>query len=215
MAIKLTNTNLIAGNGIVAIPLTATLMLFSSLTPPVSITDMRNSIEAAQAAPFDNNDWSNLVNQLASLSLDQTVLTLDERTVYNELRAAASIPPSRRCCGTLIPSLGDGKTSIAAYPHSGNPNHVTIEISASAEYTCDIAKIQVEFNPVGAAPDPVSEPVPFMFSRCEGEKSIWGNYDVEFPSNPTGGVYGLEFVYIYTSGATSTAYVPVYQLTIP
>lgn len=215
MAIKLMNPNLIEGNGTVAMPLTATLMLFSALTPPVSIADMRNSLEAAQAAPFAINDWDNLVNQLAALSLDETVLTIDERTVYNELRAAASIPPSRRCCGSATPAQGDGLSSIAAYPHAGDPLHVTIEITTSPEYTCDIQKIHVALNPVGFAPDPVLEPVGFNFSQCNNGQPVWGNYDVEFPSDPSGGVYDLEYTYYYISGATETVYAPVYQLAIP
>ena len=217
MAFELTTNNFNNGQGYVVMPLLATLMLFSSLTPPVELVDMRAELEAAQPQPFTDDDWSVLVKQLAAVQLVDSSLTADERSVYNTLRVAASPPPSTRCCGTVTPSSGDGATEAYLYMRTGSATWETkIELHIDKAYTCDIATIEVVLAEVGAAPpNTVGTPVDLVFQGCNDlGRAVYSYYWAEFTANPLGFDYNFELNYKDASGGTIAVYARAADTTV-
>ena len=215
MAFELTVNNFNNGQGYVVMPLLASLMLFSSLTAPVSIADMRSELEAAQPQPFEDDDWNVLVAQLAAVQLDTSVLTSAERAVYNTLRSAASPPPSTRCCSTVIPSLSDGLTQGYLYSRAGAPTQVAVEFHIDKSYTCNIATIEVTLNAVGLAPP--ATPVVFAvnYTNCNDlGKAVYSYYWATFLVSPVGSQYSFEVTYKDANGVIIAAYTTAYDVTV-
>ena len=216
MAFELTPNNFNNGQGYVVMPLIATLMLFSSLTPPVDIADMRAALETAQPQAFENDDWNLFVSQLAAVQLVDSTLTAPERAVYNTLRAAASPAPSTRCCSTVIPSLGDGLTQGFLYLRTGSlTNETRVEFHVDKSYTCNIATIDVTLNAVGGAP--AASPVIFEvnFGSCNDlGKAVYSYYWATFASSPLTEQYTFEVTYKDAAGAVIVAYTTAYNVTV-
>ena len=215
MAFKLTANNFNNGQGYVVMPLLASLMLFSSLTAPVSIADMRAALEAAQPQPFEDDDWNVLVSQLAAVQLDTSVLTSAERAIYNTLIATASPPPSTRCCSNVIPSLGDGLTQGFLYSRVGATTQVAVEFHVDKSYSCDIATIEVTLNAVGAAP--AASPVLFNvnFANCNDlGKAVYSYYWATFGVSPVGSQYSFEVTYKDANSNIIASYVTSYNVTV-
>ena len=216
MAFELLPNNFNNGQGYVVMPLIATLMLFSSLSAPVSVADMRAELETAQPQPFENDDWDLFVSQLAAVQLQDGVLTEAERSVYNTLRAAASPPPSTRCCGTAIPVNGDGLTVGGLYLRTGSATFQTqIELSFDKSYTCDIATIEVTLGVIGAAPSPIIATNEVGFTNCnDSGQAVHSFFWVEFPSSPIGESYNFEFNFKDSAGATIVTYAAAYNTVV-
>ena len=216
MAFKLLPNNFNNGQGYVVMPLIASLMLFSSLTPPVDIADMRAALETAQPLPFENDDWDLFVKQLAAVQLVDLALTVDERSIYNTLRAAASPAPSTRCCGAIIPSFADGLTIGALYSRTGSATWETqIELKFDKAYTCDIATVEVTLGIIGGAPAPIVATNELAFINCNDlGQAVYSKFWVEFVSDPTGKSYNFEFNFKDASGATIATYAANYNTPI-
>ena len=216
MAFELTPNNFNNGQGYVVMPLIATLMLFSSLTPPVDIADMRAALEAAQPQAFENDDWDLFVSQLAAVQLVELTLTADERSVYNTLRAAASPAPSTRCCGAVVPSFNDGLTVGALYLRTGSATWETqIELRFDKSYTCDIATVEVTLGVIGGAPVPTNPTNELAFTTCnDSGQVVYSKFWVEFPSDPTGESYNFEFDFKDASGVSIAIYAANYNTPI-
>jgi len=216
MAFELLPNNFNNGQGYVVMPLLATLMLFSSLSAPVSVADMRAELETAQPQPFENDDWDLFVSQLAAVQLQDGVLTEAERSVYNTLRAAASPPPSTRCCGTAIPANSDGLTEGKLYLRTGSvTNQTQVQLSFDKSYTCDIATVEVTIGELGGAPVPDNPTNEVYFTGCNDlGQAVYSYFWVTFPSNPIGGTYNLEFHFKDSAGATIASYAAAYNTVV-
>ena len=147
--------------------------------------------------------------------MDTSVLTSAERAIYNTLIAAASPPPSTRCCSTVIPFLGDGLTQGYLYSRAGAPTQVAVEFHIDKSYTCNIATIEVTLNAIGAAP--AASPVLFNvnFANCNDlGKAVYSYYWATFTSSPVGLDYTFEVTYKDANSNIIASYVTSYNVTV-
>lgn len=195
------------------------LKRFNTLVAPVTITDMRNELEAGQPVGYiSDSDWTNFLNDLGNLPLDYTSLVASERAIINTIRQAITPEPQQACCGSVTPSAGDGLTAINGYYRTGTtlPWQYTIEVELDSTLTCDIKSIDCTL--VGAPAVTSANPFTLYFSRCEViggvTKSIFSASWVEWGADPAGNNYDVSYDFKDANGISLAAYAATYQLNL-
>ena len=219
MAFVLTTAQAQNGLGNQAGQALLSLKRFATLTPPVTITDMRNELEAGQPVGYiTNNDWDSFLTDLGNLGLDYTSLIASERAIINTIRQAINPEPQQACCGIVVPSSGDGLTAINGYYRTGTtaPYQYTIEVELDSTLTCDIKSIDCTL--VGAPAVTSSNPFTLYFARCEViggvTKSIFSTSWVEWGLNPAGNSFDVNYDFKDANGISIAAYAATYLLNL-
>lgn len=215
MAFKLALSNYNSGVESQAAQVLGNLKYIATLTPPITIADIRTDYETSQFQAFSNDGWDNFIQSIATIELDKTALTVAERAIMNTLIEYISPPPKTGCCeigGNVTPSAGDGYTTFNDYYRTGStaPYQYEFECIADKIYTCDIDTLEVTFTPVGGAPAVTSASPTVMTSNgCDGNSDrVMFNVWVEFASSPSGQSYNLSLVWKDGNGLTLASYSP-------
>lgn len=219
MAYKLTTDNFDTSGEANAGKSVAALNYFAALTPPVTETLMRTSLETGQFQPFTDAAWNALLRDLSSLSIDASALTAAERSVLNTIYEVVSPPPQKGCCGiggSVTPSIGDGYTDIAGFYRTGStaPYQYEIQMVLNKILTCDIDTIEVTYTPSGGAPAVTSaNPATLYANGCNlSEEAVFNDLWFTTATDPAGFFYDLSLTYKDKDGLVITTYIPVYQL---
>lgn len=197
-----------------------TLKRLATLTPPITEAAMRAEVEASQPVGFMSDaEWGLFAYGLASLGVVDASLTTTERGVLNVLKTVAAPPPQQQCCTTsgATPANSDGLSSIAG---QSLPGSLTFEhkivLTLSNTYTCDIASVEVDLTPTGAAPAVTStNPFDVTFDSCDntGDSNfsfVWAT----FASDPAGESYDVILTYKDATGGTIVTYPASYSLNL-
>jgi hypothetical protein len=217
MAYELLLNNFTSGLEANAAKSLATLLLFDTLTPPVTEALMRATLEAGQLQPYSNDGWLNLVSQLSNTSLNLSALTTGQRTIINTLRTIVSPPPQNVCSG--VTPVTEGLTGVNAYEQLGFPNfqhEFELRLEGSVDET--IQSVEVTLVPIAAAPAILtSNPFTVTFKQCSGGFKFMSNINVQFGGNPSGESYDITNLdFLDADGATITSFNPaLYNWNIP
>ena len=195
------------------------LKRFAALTPPITLTDMRNELEASQPVGYiSDNDWASFLSDLGNLSLDYPFLNATERGVLNTIRQEINPTPQLACCGAVTPSSGDGLTSIQGYYLTGStsPWEYTIELRLDSSIDCDIKQIDVQL--IGAPAVTSANPFTLYFDRCDViggvQYQIFSISFITFGADPAGNNYDVNLDFKDGDGISLAAYAATYQLAL-
>lgn len=198
-----------------SIKLLAAYNYLATLTPPITETLMRTTLEAGQPSTFDDESWDNFANKMSNLGLDNASLTLVERSVVNTFREIQSPDPRTACCGIVIPSSGDGLSSIEGYQKSGTTTDYEIQLTLSDTYSCSIKQVEVNLTPVGLAPAVTgTNPFAVNFWQCDTTGAIYSFLYQTFAADPTGFSYTVDLNYVDPDGAATATYTAAYTLNL-
>ncbi len=182
MAFKASLISLTKGLGTQTAQNIATLNYLASLSTPITETVMRDELKAGQFDDFDDDDWTSLMQQLASISWEDGSLTAAERSVVNTIYEAAAPSPTGACCGAVAPDATN--TSMAMSARTGSPTwQHSIDVKLNTDVDCNVHSIEI----VLAGGPPVTDPVTAIayFHKCAAN--------------------GRHFLYLWTSYATDPA----------
>ena len=190
----------------------ATLKYFVTLATPVTEAVMRADLETAQFQAFDNNEWATFMAQMASVSLDETVLTAAEASIVNVIRAAVMPDPSQDCCDGDVPTSVN--TSVAVYPliGSGTWQHA-IEVKMAITTDCNVKSVDVTLTGV-----PATVPLTFkcLFEECTPNGRYFKYYWTTYAGDPTGVNYAINLDFKDADDVSITSFVPTYSpITFP
>jgi hypothetical protein len=215
MAFKLALSNFNSGVESQAAQVLTCLKYFATLTPPVTVANIRTDLETSQFQAFSNDGWDNFIQAVATIELDNSALTVAERAIFNTLIEYISPPPKTGCCeigGDVKPSLGDGLTTFNDYYRTGStlPYQYEFEAILDKTYTCDIETLEVTFTPTGGAPNVTSASPTVMTSNgCNSNSDrILFNVWVELDGDPSGESYNLSLVWKDGNGTIIDSYSP-------
>lgn len=76
-----------------------------SAVSPFTIPNVKAALDLGQIQPFDTAGFDQFLNELYSLDLDYSSLTLAERTALNVIREYLDPPAQATCCGSDVPTL--------------------------------------------------------------------------------------------------------------
>lgn len=176
-----------------------------SLVSPFTIANVKTALDSGQIQPFDTAGFDQFLNELYSLDLDYSSLTLAERTALNVIREYLDPPAQATCCGSDVPTLLNVVSIF--YQRVGS---ATFEYEAQLQLddsvTCDVYDLQLAISPQVGSPAVVSSPVICNFFQCQSTKAIYSYLWVDFASDPTGFGYDIE---ILPRDSTGTPVVPV------
>ena len=207
MAFKLALATYVTGLEQEAAKELATLKYFATLAPPVTEAVMRADLETAQFQAFSNDGWDGFMAQMASVSLDETVLTAAEASIVNVIRAAVDPDPSYDCCGVDVPSSLN--TAIGIYPlvGSGTWQHA-IEIRMGTTTDCNVKSVDVTLTGV-----PATIPLTFkcLFEQCTSSSRVFKYYWTTYGADPTGVNYAINLDFKDADDISIVSFVPTYS----
>jgi hypothetical protein len=193
----------------------SSLVLFDAvLTPPVLVADMKALLETAQIQPYSANGWAAFLQIVGNLSLDDTVLTLAERSIINTIRAEIDTDPQQACCGTVIPSIGLGQTSPFIFQRTGAPTFAEIGVKLQPNISCLIRSVKVTLT--GAVALVTPQPFTMYFANCDvNQNSIFNKIWIEFAADPTAsGNYDVTYDFLDANNVSLATYTELAQLPI-
>lgn len=215
MAFKLALENYTAGLESQAAQVLATMKHIATLTPPITVADIRTDLETGQFQAFSNDGWDAFIRSIANVTFDDATLTVAERAIINTLREYISPPPKNGCCGfgtPVIPSVGDGLHTISDFYRTGStaPYQYQIRCTCDPTYTCDIETLELTLAPVGGAPAVTSASPSILTSNgCDNNQNRLMDYIwLEFGASPTGWSYNLSFIWKDANGTIISSYSP-------
>lgn len=207
MAFKLTLANFTAGLEADAAKTQLSLQFFAGLTTPTTEAVMRAAAELLQLQAYSNEGWLDLMSQLANISIDESVLTAQERSVMNVIRSVQQPSPSLDICG-VVPVV-TGLTSMAFRPFVGSLTwQHQIEVKLDPSTTCDIKSVDVTL--VGA---PASIPVTFKctFDKATAAGRIFSRVWIAFGANPSGNNYTISLDFKDENDLSIDVFTPSYS----
>jgi hypothetical protein len=194
MAFKLALANYTAGLEPNAAKELATLKYFNTLTPPVTESVMRTDLETGQFQAFSNDGWLAFMTQMANVSLDESALTVSERTIINTIRAVVTPEPEFDCCG--VAPIVEALTTAKAFKMLGFPafQH-EFEFQIDGTVDCAVRSVEITLVPIGIAPAITSaNPFKVTFKECSGGVKLLSKIDVTFAADPAGEAYDITLV---------------------
>jgi len=222
MAFEVLEPNLAIGLESKAIRLIATLNYLITLPAPITESVMRLDLEAGQPVTagrptaFTDAGWLDFVAQLSRLTLDESALTVAERTLMNTLRTIVVPTPQSFCCG--VAPITDGLTSVAAFLQVGFPNfRREFELKILGAADCALESVVVTLVPIGPAPAVTSaNPFNLFFKECRDDSKYLSNVVVEFAGDPAGESYEITNLdFLDADGASIVNFAPSYDWVIP
>ena len=207
MAFELTPDNRTNGLEADATKTQCTLQFFASLSTPTTEAVMRTAAELGQSAPYSNEGWLAVMAQLANVSLVESSLTAQERSVYNVIRSVVTPDPSLDCCGA--DPVVSGLTSIAIYPFVGSVTFQhQIEVKLTNTTSCDIKSVDVTLTGI-----PATVPLTFKctFDKCTPAGRIFTYLWTTYASDPTGVSYAISCDFKDSDDISITSFVPAYS----
>jgi hypothetical protein len=161
-----------------------------SVVSPFTIANVKTALDSGQIQPFDTAGFDQFLNEIYSLDLDYTSLTLAERTALNVIREYLDPPAQATCCGSDIP---DPSNMVPVfYERVGSASfEYEMQIQLDFSVTCDVYDIEVSFAPlVPTDPNPLVSPVICKFFKCD-TKAIYSYLWADFTGSPTGKTYSV------------------------
>lgn len=215
MAFKLALENYTAGLESQAAQVLATMKHIATLTPPITVADIRTDLETGQFQAFSNDGWDAFIRSIANVTFDDATLTVAERAIINTLREYVAPPPKTGCCeigGNVTPSSGDGLYAFSDFYRTGStaPYQYQFRCTLDQTYRCDIDTLEVTFTPTGGAPAVTSASPSILTSNgCDANQDRLMDYIwLEFGSSPTGQSYNLSLFWKDANGTTITSFSP-------
>jgi hypothetical protein len=172
MAFKLSLGTYVTGIEAQAARSLATLKHFSTITPPVTEAAMRADLETSQFQAFSNDEWTVFMGQMASVDLDESVLTAAELSIINVLKAATIADPALDCCGIDVPDSTNVSFGVSALIGSATWQHA-IEVKMGNTTDCRVKSVDVTLTGV-----PATVPLTFkcLFEECATNGRIFKYY---------------------------------------
>lgn len=188
MAFKVSLTGLKKGLGVQSAFNIAILRHFATITPPITEAAMRANLETGQFNAFDNDDWASLMQQLASVTVEDSVLTTLERGIMNTLYEAANPSPSGACCGAVVPSAVNVSMTMSPLVGSATWQH-SIDVKLNDDVDCNVHSIEIVLAGGPPATIPVA-PIPTAyFKDCQSNGRHFSYLWTSYGGNPTGVTY--------------------------
>ena len=164
-----------------------------SVVSPFTIANVKTALDSGQIQPFDTAGFDQFLNEIYSLDLDYTSLTLAERTALNVIREYLDPPAQATCCGSDVPTLLNVVPIF--YQRVGS---ATFEYEAQLQLddsvTCDVYDLELSISPQVGSPAVIASPVICNFFQCQSTKAIYSYLWVDFASDPTGFGYDVEIL---------------------
>ena len=132
--------------------------LFRTLTPPVTIANMKTALEQNLSTPFTQDSFDIVLGTVSSLPWDSASLTTADISLINEIRAHLNPSPVFTACGgTDLPSIGGLGPNVAGYGDPNNHDFTILQqqrvtsstfehafiVEFDNDYTCNIADVEV------------------------------------------------------------------------
>ena len=214
MAFELLAPNFTAGLEADVAKTQATLQFLASLATPTTETVMRTAMELGQIQPYSNDGWNALMGQLSNVTLNETALTAQERSIINVIRQVVTPDPSLDCCGVAVPV--SALTVISAYPWVGSATwQHQLELKLLDTTDCNVKSVTVAMTPIGIAPAITSaNPATVTFKRCYQDGRFFSFFYMTFATDPTGESYSLVLDFLDADGISITSFAPAYNLNI-
>ena len=171
-----------------------------SVVSPFTIPNVKAALDSGQIQPFDTAGFDQFLNELYSLDLDYSSLTLAERTALNVIREYLDPPAQATCCGSDVPTLLNVVPTF--FRRVGSATfEAEAQIQLDDSVTCDVYDIELSIAPQGGSPPVVASPVICKFFQCQATKAIYSYLWVDFVSDPTGFLYDIEMLPRDSTGA--------------
>ena len=136
-----------------------------SVVSPFTIANVKTALDSGQIQPFDTAGFDQFLNELYSLDLDYSSLTLAERTALNVIREYLDPPAQATCCGSDAPALSNMVPVFYERVVSASFEY-EMQIQLDFSVTCDVYDIEVLFGPlVPTDPLPLVSPVVCNFFK--------------------------------------------------
>lgn len=157
---------------------------------PFTIPNVKTALDSGQIQPFDTAGFDQFLNELFSLDLDYSSLTLTERTVLNVIREYLDPPAQATCCGATAPDIAN--TVPVFYQRVGSATfEYEAQIQLDFDVTCDVYDIELSLAPVVPTdPLPIVSPVICKFYKCD-TKALYSYLWVDFTGDPSGKTYDI------------------------
>ena len=219
MSFTLQLSNYVAGLEAEAAKAQATLQFLATLATPTTEAVMRTAMELGQPQAYSNEGWTALMGQLSNIDLDETLLTVQERSVINTIREVVTPNPKYQCCtdGGVLPSNGDGLTALDGYARVGSATwEHQLELTNDNSIDCDIFSCEITLTPNGGAPAVTStNPFAITFSNCDANAdSVYKYLWATFAADPTGFNYQIDYNFVNRSGGPAATYTAAYNLNL-
>ena len=164
---------------------------YISTVSPFTIAGVRTQLETDQTQTFTDEAFRDFLSELYNLEIDNTALTLAERTTLNVIRAFLDPSPQLGCCGSDAPTL-----SNTAQQYIDRVGSATFEKEAQIllndTVTCDVFDIQLSINTQVGSPAIVSAVNILPRLGCINNKNTFSFLWIDFASDPSGFVYDVE-----------------------
>ena len=185
-----------------------TLQFLASLSTPTTELVMRTAMELGQSAPYSDAGWLAFMTQLANLTLVDSALTAQERSVINEIRSVVTPEPSLQCGG--FEPVVSALTSMGFFPFVGDVVTYKHQIEVKLALDVDETIKSVDVTLVGV---PAAIPVTFKctFDKCTGAGRLFTYIWLEFGANPSGNAYTIFLDFKDADDNTITSFTPSYS----